>query len=47
MLVLRAYLLSVVHLEDRGTPYHPIPFGLHTVIVHFFSREKYYKQLFQ
>ncbi len=37
MLVLRAYLLSVVHLEDRGgVPYHPIAFGLHAVIVHFF-----------
>lgn len=46
MLVLRAYLLSVVHLEDRGgVPYHPIAFELHAVILHFFSREKYYKQL--
>lgn len=40
MLVLRAYLLSVVHLEDKGgVPYHPTAFGLHAVTVHF-SRVK-------
>ncbi len=46
MLVLGAYLLSVVHLEDKGgVPYHPTAFGLHAVILHFFWREKHFKRL--
>ncbi len=39
MLVLRAYLLSVVHLEDRGVPYHPIAFDF-TPSLYIFSRVK-------